>query len=209
MKRRNLLQLGGAGALISTIPVTAQKNSMPTPPETEGPFYPIVAQADKDFDLTQIEGHESVAKGKHIFVNGKVVDTEGNIIEGVTVDIWQANAAGRYAHPHDENPAPLDPDFQGWGIMQTNENGEFRFKTIFPGAYPVNKDWTRPPHIHFKISKKGYNELTTQMYFPNEALNETDRLIANKSPEEQAMMVSTLSNSTADTYEYKVVLQKA
>ena len=179
-----------------------------TPPMTEGPFYPTVAQDDKDFDLTQIEGHASAAKGKHIHVRGRVVDMDDNPVEGVTVDIWQCNAAGRYAHPHDKNPAPLDPDFQGWGIIATNAKGEFNFKTVYPGAYSVNEDWSRPPHIHYKVSKRGYAELTTQMYFPDEPLNEVDNLIKRKSPEEQAMMVSTLSQSEADTYEYKIVIDK-
>ena len=208
MDRRKFIKAGAAGTVVSSVAIAAKSNPIATPPETEGPFYPIVAQDDKDFDLTQIEGHTSAAKGKHIYVQGKVVDMDNNPVAGVTVDIWQCNAAGRYAHPHDKNPAPLDPDFQGWGIMATNDNGEFNFKTVYPGAYGVNDEWSRPPHIHYKVSKRGYAELTTQMYFPDEPLNDVDSLILKKSPEERKMMISTLSRSKADTYEYTIVLDK-
>ncbi len=208
MDRRKFIKAGAAGTLIGSATIAAQANPIATPAETEGPFYPSVAQDDKDFDLTQIDGHASAAKGKHIYVQGRVVDLDGSPIEGVTVDIWQCNAVGRYAHPHDKNPAPLDPDFQGWGIMATNQNGEFYFKTVYPGAYGVNDEWSRPPHIHYKVSKKGYEELTTQMYFPGEPLNEVDSLILRKSPAEREMMISRLSRSKADTYEYTIVLNK-
>ena len=209
MDRRKFIKAGAAGTLISSASLAVKSNPIATPSETEGPFYPVIAQEDKDFDLTMIEGHESAAKGKHIHVEGRVVDLDGNPISGVTVDIWQCNAVGRYAHPHDKNPAPLDPDFQGWGIMSTNQNGEFNFKTVYPGAYKVSDEWSRPPHIHYKVSKRGYLELTTQMYFPDEPLNEVDNLILRKAPEERGMMISKLSQSKADTYVYTIVLDRA
>jgi protocatechuate 3,4-dioxygenase beta subunit len=89
-------------------------------------------------------------------MKGSVRDIDGQSVEDVTVDLWQANAAGRYRHPHDPNTAPLDEDFQGWAIVPSGKDGEFRFKTVFPGVYPAGEGWVRPPHIHFKVSKRGF-----------------------------------------------------
>jgi protocatechuate 3,4-dioxygenase beta subunit len=151
---------------------------------------------------------KAAALGKHIFIEGVIVDTEMNPVEDVTVELWQANASGRYHHPHDKNPAPLDPNFQGWAIVPSGMNGDFRFKTVCPGAYPVDEGWIRPPHIHFKISKRGYEELTTQMYFPGNELNEIDRLLQKKDELEQAAMVSTKSKEAPETYQFRIVIQK-
>ena len=194
--------LGAAGAASA-----AQLKA--TPRQTEGPFYPIQAQKDKDFDLTKVEGKEGVAKGEQIHIVGTVVDTEGNPVEDATVDLWQANAAGRYAHPHDKNPAPLDENFQGWAIVPSGKEGGFKFKTIKPGAYPASKKWMRPPHIHFKVSKRGYVELTTQMYFPGEKLNETDGILQRHPKEEQELVIAKQDEDQADTLHFRIVLQKA
>ncbi|MCH8895792.1 MAG: hypothetical protein IH927_05970, partial [Proteobacteria bacterium] len=134
MDRRNFLKhgvVGGAAGLIVSSAYASYLPSLnPTPPETEGPFYPVLAQKDKDFDLTKIEGKQGVAKGNAIIIQGQVLDTDGNPVEDVTVDLWQANAAGRYRHPHDSNEAPLDPNFQGWAIVPSGKEGKFRFRTV-------------------------------------------------------------------------------
>ena len=96
----------------------------PTPPETAGPFYPITPQKDKDFDLTQVDGKSSVATGRIIWIEGMVLDTSGKPIEDASVELWQANAAGRYNHPYDSNSAPLDKNFQGWAIIPSGEKGQ-------------------------------------------------------------------------------------
>lgn len=127
----------------------------------------------------------------------------------MTVDVWQANAAGRYSHPHDSNPAPLDPNFQSWAIVPSGKNGKFRFKTVIPGAYPAEDGWTRPPHIHFKVSKRGFVELTTQMYFPNQELNDVDRLLQSNSPAEQKLMIAQQSESEPAIFRYQIVIEKA
>ena len=124
-------------------------------------------------------------------------------------DLWQANAAGRYRHPHDSNEAPLDPNFQGWAIVPSGKEGKFRFRTVSPGAYPASDQWTSPPHIHFKVSKKGFIELITQMYFPGHRLNESDLLLKRKSKEERKLMIATKAGDRPDVYAYKIVLQKA
>lgn len=210
--RRTFIKGGIAGAITSAgFPLHGtdkDKPIIPTPAEIEGPFYPIQAQKDTDFDLTKIADSDRTAKGRQIYIEGKVCDTEMTPLEDVTVELWQANAAGRYNHPHDSNPAPLDPNFQGWAIVPSGVNGGFRFKTVFPGAYAVSNRWTRPPHIHFKVTKRGYEELITQMYFPGHKLNEVDGLLKRKSPSEQNAMISVKTNENPETYQYQIVIQK-
>ena len=181
----------------------------PTPPEIEGPFYPVTPQKDKDFDLTQVDGRSGTAKGDVVWIEGQIVDTAGAPIEDASVDLWQANAAGRYRHPHDPNTAPLDPNFQGWAIVPSGKQGKFKFKTIVPGSYPASRGWTRPPHIHFKVTKKGYVELITQMYFPGHELNEKDLLLQRKGKAEQKLMIAKQVATDPTTYRYQIVLQKA
>ncbi|MDH3976529.1 MAG: protocatechuate 3,4-dioxygenase [Deltaproteobacteria bacterium] len=212
MNRRRFLKagliIGASGLLVNRAFSKNRQKFSPTPPETEGPFYPLLAQKDKDFDLTRIKGKEGVAKGKIIFVEGRVLDREGNPLEDATVDLWQANAAGKYNHPHDKNPAPIDPDFQGWAIVPSGKEGTFRFKTIMPGLYPAAPNWLRPPHIHFKVSKKGYIELITQMYFPDHELNHSDLLLKRKSKEERKLMISSKVKDKPEVYDYNMVLEK-
>ncbi len=178
-----------------------------TPAQTEGPFYPIVEQADKDADLTQVEDNAGTALGEVITVEGQVSDDAGNPIVDAVVDIWQANAAGRYAHGADPNTAPLDPNFQGWAIMKTDANGRYRFKTVRPGAYPVDETWTRPPHVHFKVSRRGYREVTTQMYFDGEVLNGIDKLLNDVSEDMRLDLVAKRSDA-AEAFQFNVVLAK-
>ena len=142
-----------------------------------------------------------------ILIEGQVLDTAGTPVEDATVDLWQANAAGRYRHPHDPNPAPLDPNFQGWAIVPSGKEGKFRFKTVMPGAYPAARDWMRPPHIHFKVSKRGFVELVTQMYFPDHELNARDRLLLRKTKDERKQMISTKTVDDPETYLYTIILE--
>lgn len=181
----------------------------PTPAETAGPFYPLTAQKDTDFDLTRVEGRHGRALGTVIFVEGRVLDTAGNPIADARVELWQANAMGRYRHPDESNRNPLDPNFQGWAIVSSGRDGGFRFKTVLPGAYPAGRNWTRPPHIHFKIRKRGFKPLTTQMYFPGQPLNEKDRLLRKKSDAERKLMIASLIDSDPVTYRWNIVLRKA
>ncbi len=201
--------VGGFAAALSGLARAADATvHLPTPGEIEGPFYPITPQKDKDFDLTQIEGKSGVARGRKIIIEGRVLDTDGQPVEDATVDLWQANAAGRYRHPHDPNPAPLDPNFQGWAIVQSGRQGQFRFKTVLPGAYPASRTWLRTPHIHFKISKRGYLEMVTQMYFEGQNLNESDLLLLRKSETERQRMIAKRIKDEPETYRYTIVLQK-
>lgn len=154
-----------------------------------GPFYPIVRPADHDADLTRIKGRSGTAMGQPINVLGRIVDLHGNPIRGASLDIWQCNAAGRYAHPGDTaNPAALDPNFQGFARLASDRDGQFKFRSVKPKDYdtPIGR---RTPHIHFSID--GHSErLVTQMYFPGEPLNDIDFLLKNASPKESVIAES-------------------
>lgn len=200
--------LGGVVTAFSRTVSSSVASYSPTPSEVEGPFYPQMPQQDKDFDLTRVAGKNGVAKGRIIFIEGRILNVEGEPVENATVDLWQANAAGRYRHHRDRNTAPLDPNFQGWAIVQSGKSGTFRFKTILPGQYPASADWIRPPHIHFKISKPGFKELVTQMYFPGEKLNDVDLLLMQKSDEEARRMIAEPVEGSPDRFRYIPILEK-
>lgn len=128
----------------------------------------------------------------------KVLDEAGQPIADALVDVWQANAHGRYAHERDPNPAPLDEHFQGWARITTDAQGCWRIRTIKPGPYPVGDGWSRPPHIHFKVARRGYIELTTQMYFSGEALNDVDRLLLSVPQAERAGLIVAFAAQHGD-----------
>jgi protocatechuate 3,4-dioxygenase beta subunit len=160
-----------------------------TPQQTEGPFFPVGETAEADFDLTRLEGHAQAAAGRVVEIHGTVRGADGAPLAGALVHVWQANHHGRYAHPDDANPAPLDPHFQGYARLRTDGEGAFRVRTIVPGAYPVGRGWSRPPHVHFKVSHDGHREVTTQMYFAGEPLNAKDRILNALDESERAQLV--------------------
>jgi len=209
--RRYLLKLSAFICLIGSTVAGCRINSLlriPTPTEVKGPFYPVEDQTDKDFDLTKVDDRKGIADGQHIIVLGHITTIDNNPITGANIEIWQANARGRYNHPNDPSPQPLDLNFQGWAVISSEENGAFRFKTVMPGAYPASESWIRPPHIHFKISKPGYATLITQMYFPDEQLNKTDLLLRHKNALERPMMIAKQIRNEEEmaVYEYNIVL---
>lgn len=199
LSRRDLL---GAGMVLPlaalAVPATASAGSCGlTPRQTSGPFYPLYDQLDKDVDLTQLVGHDEPASGLVIRVQGQVLDEHCKPVVGALVDLWQADSNGRYSHPGDPNPARRDPDFQGWGQAVTDAEGRYSFKTVKPAAYPLEfldgrpdeRAGYRTPHIHFRVSKRGYRELTTQMYFAGEALNDADIVLRRVPAAERARVV--------------------
>jgi protocatechuate 3,4-dioxygenase, beta subunit len=139
--------------------------------EVTGPVFGYGEIGEADNDLTR--QHEGEPLGERIIVTGRVMDDCGHPVPESLVEIWQANAAGRYAHAMDSHSAPLDPNFTGAGRMLTDANGCYSFTTIKPGAYPwQNHDnaW-RPAHIHFSLFGTAYAQrLVTQMYFPGDPL---------------------------------------
>lgn len=196
--------IGGIGTAIAGKLHSQDANLLtPTPKQMSGPFYPVHEQEDKDVNLVQIQGREEKAKGDVIHIQVIVKDTMGNRLRDVVVDMWQANAAGRYTHPNDNSDRPLDPNFQGWAIVPTNRRGRVHFKTIMPGAYGK-----RTPHIHFKFAKTGYKRLTTQMYFPEESLNKTDRIFNNAS-DPNLLVAKKITRRRVEYFRFVVVLEKA
>ncbi len=133
-----------------------------------------------------------------ILVRGSVFDTRGQPLDDVLVDIWQANHFGRYSHPKDNSAAPLDPNFQGWGLTKTNAEGRYGLKTIKPGAYRIPAAGgfgQRCRHIHFKVSRPGFEDLTTQMYFDGDPLIDDDLVMAKTPPELRHLLIA---HSTTD-----------
>lgn len=159
-----------------------------TPPQTSGPFYPGEGRFTADNDLTQIKDRAPAA-GKVVIVTGQILDLNCEPVADANVEIWQACESGRYNNDRDPNPAPLDPNFKYWGEAFTDKEGRYEFKTIIPGAYPAADDWDRPPHIHFRVAKRGYKELVTQMYFKGEALNDTDLILLDLVPADREKLI--------------------
>ncbi|MDJ0759294.1 MAG: protocatechuate 3,4-dioxygenase [Woeseiaceae bacterium] len=209
--RRQVAQSLGlaTGALIAS-PSLADATA--TPEQTEGPFYPVVDQADKDIDLTIIDGHTETATGDPILVRGRVLNTAGKPLTDAVVDVWQANHHGRYSHPADNNPAPLDEHFQGWGIMTTDEEGYYGFKTIMPGAYALGRSASSPRrcrHIHYKVSHPDFENITTQMYFEGDPLMEDDIVLKNLSKELWPLLTATADvdeETRLPVYRFDIVL---
>jgi protocatechuate 3,4-dioxygenase, beta subunit len=139
--------------------------------EVTGPLLGDGRVAELDHDLTRQHAGEPL--GERIVVTGRLLDGDGRPVPGTLVEVWQANAAGRYRHEVDQHPAPLDPNFSGAGRCVTDASGSYRFVTVKPGAYPWrNHDnaW-RPAHIHFSVFGRSFSQrLITQMYFPGDPL---------------------------------------
>jgi protocatechuate 3,4-dioxygenase beta subunit len=133
------------------------------------------------------------AMGQYIEVTGRVVDEDGAPLAGSTIEIWQANSAGKYIHEMDRHEAPVDPNFTGLGRFVTNAEGLYKFRSIKPGAYPVTESdwWWRPPHIHFSIFGPSWmSRFITQIFFPGEPLNEVDLLLnAVQDPEARRRLI--------------------
>jgi len=181
-RRRILKSAVAMGSLVFATPVRAAIPPF-TPNQVMGPFYPVEKPLDQDSDLTVIAGKGGHAEGQVLHLMGRVIDSHGRPIPGARIEIWQANTHGRYTHPADTNPAPLDPNFEGFGVQVTDDQGRYRFKTIKPGAYPVTQSWTRPPHIHVDVTGRT-GRVLTQMYFADEPLNDVDQLLqGTRNPE--------------------------
>jgi protocatechuate 3,4-dioxygenase beta subunit len=139
----------------------------------------------EDADLTRNAGTGGEALGQRIIVTGRLTDDGGHPMAGALIEVWQANAAGRYVHKRDDWPGPLDPNFLGIGRCLTTANGEYRFLTVRPGAYPWgnHENAWRPAHIHFSVLGPSWQErLVTQMYFADDPLLELDPIF-NAVPE--------------------------
>jgi protocatechuate 3,4-dioxygenase beta subunit len=154
--------------------------------ELTGPLFGEDRVQPGDDDLTQYDGGEAV--GQRITVHGRVLDGDGHPVPNTLLEVWQANAGGRYRHVVDQWPAPLDPHFAGFGRTVTDSDGHYAFTTIQPGAYPWRNHpnaW-RPAHIHFSLFGQAFTQrLVTQMYFPGDPLFFQDPVF-NSVPDEKA-----------------------
>lgn len=148
------------------------EDSLPTPPQSLGPFYPSTMPVEHDNDLTRVGKGEKRAAGDLTHVSGNVFDTRGKPLAGAQVEIWQCNAFGRYHHPGDASARPLDPNFQGYGRTLTDAAGGYYFRTIKPVTYPG-----RAPHIHFRLSGPSIADLATQLYIAGHPQNDDDGLL--------------------------------
>lgn len=173
-----------------------------TAPGDLGPFYPIERLTEEDADLTWIKGHAKRASGNVIEVSGRVLDRHGNPVRGAILEVWQANAVGRYAHANDIAKAPLDPDFQGYAQIRTGAKGDWRITTIKPAAYdsPIGR---RTPHIHFDVHGKS-QRLVTQMYFSDDAATNAADMLYKGLGDWADTAVATLD--TPAKYRWDVVL---
>jgi protocatechuate 3,4-dioxygenase beta subunit len=182
--------------------------------EVTGPAFGHEKVAEFDHDLTQ--GHEGEPLGERIIVHGRVLDGDGRPVRNTLVEIWQANAAGRYHHDVDRHPAPLDPNFSGAGRCASDDDGHYRFITVQPGAYPWRNHanaW-RARHIHFSLYGPAFaTRLVTQMYFPDDPLFFQDPIFQSvRDDRDRGRMISEfdLENTVPEwalAYRFDIVLR--
>ena len=182
--------------------------------EVTGPLFGPERIGPTDHDLT-LQG-DGPPIGERIIVSGRVLDGNGRPVPHTLVEVWQANAAGRYPHPRDQHNAPLDPNFPGAGRTLTDGEGRYRFVTIRPGEYPWRNHYNawRPAHIHFSLFGPAFaTRLVTQMYFPGDPLMDDDPMF-NSVPDERARrrLIShfdweTTIPETALGYKFDIVLR--
>ncbi len=168
--------------------------------ELSGPVYGHERVGELDHDLTRQHAGEPL--GQRIVVTGRVLESDGRPVRDTLLEIWQANAAGRYAHEFDNWPAPLDPNFSGGGRCLTDAEGRYRFVTVKPGAYPWrnHENAWRPAHIHLSLFGRAFaSRLVTQMYFPGDPLFDLDPIFQSvRDPKARERMISTFDIETTE-----------
>jgi len=195
MSKRTIADLAGSQPSLLYPPYLSTRFRAPSRPlirlpetlsELNAPVYGWWPVGDADRDLTR--QREGEPQGERIIVAGRLLDEDARPIAGALIELWQANAAGRYRHVKDDHPAPLDPNFTGAGRAITDADGRYQFTTIKPGAYPWrNHDnaW-RPAHVHFSVFGSSFRtRLVTQMYFPGDPLFAHDPIMQSI-PDERA-----------------------
>jgi protocatechuate 3,4-dioxygenase beta subunit len=182
--------------------------------ELTGPVFGPGRVNPGDEDLTK--QHTGEPLGERIVVHGRVLDEDGRSVPHTLVEIWQANACGRYIHPVDQHPAPLDPNFTGAGRAMTDAEGHYKFITVKPAAYPWgnHKNAWRPAHIHFSLFGHSFlSRLVTQMYFPGDPLFQYDPIfnaVTDEAARQRMVSSLDLDNTVPDwalAYRFDIVLR--
>jgi protocatechuate 3,4-dioxygenase alpha subunit len=176
-----------------------------TPSQTVGPFFHVgLIQAGQE-NLVE-EG----TRGQRILVRGRVLDGEGAPVPDAMLEIWQADAGGIYNHPADPRRPQADSRFPGFGRAATDENGEYQFKTVKPGPVPGDDGQPQAPHINLRVFARGMLiHATTRLYFPDEAANRGDPVLAAIPDAERrsTLLATVVPGQDLPTYRFDVVLQ--
>ena len=170
--RRNVLRALGLSSALWLVPGAFAEQLTLTPKQTQGPFYPDKLPLDTDNDLLTINDTITPAVGDITWLSGRILDSRGEPISNVLVEIWQVDNNGAYLHSRTNNKEKRDTNFQGFGRFLTGSSGEYLFRTLKPVPYPG-----RTPHIHFAVKLKGRDKFTTQCYIKGNAGNQRDGVL--------------------------------
>ena len=188
--------MGGLAATAIVTPALADSDEIITPGMITGPFYPDRLPDDQDWDLLRNGGLESGAEP--LILEGVVRGVFGppaSPVRNATIELWQCDANGRYLHSGDARPEPRDEGFQGYGVVRTDAEGRYRFRTLKPPSYTADAGpfgiITRTPHIHIAVTTGGVRRLTTQIFFADEPLNDQDVELARiPEPDRRAALMT-------------------
>jgi protocatechuate 3,4-dioxygenase alpha subunit len=175
-----------------------------TPSQTVGPFFrPALIRSENESLVT------SKSRGERITIEGRILDGEAAPVSDAMIELWQANADGRYDHPDDSQEKLIDPEFHGFGRAATDEAGRFHFYTIKPGSVPGPGNLLQAPHINVSIFARGLlKRLVTRIYFPGERLNATDAVLNTVALERRSTIVARIENAERpDMLRFDIVLQ--
>jgi protocatechuate 3,4-dioxygenase, alpha subunit len=174
-----------------------------TPSQTVGPFFHIGCSKLTVSDLAGAN-----VPGIRLAVEGRVLDGDGNPVPDAMIEIWQADASGKYACPADGQNKQSDLQFRGYGRVATDRNGRFRFTTIAPGSVPGPGNTVQAPHLVVSIFMRGLlNRLVSRMYFPGEASNDDDPVLKSVEPSRRKTLLAWETEGSKDTLQWNVILQ--
>jgi protocatechuate 3,4-dioxygenase alpha subunit len=172
-----------------------------TPSQTVGPFFHIGCTKLMVSDLANPN-----VPGRHITVEGRILDGDRNSVPDAMIEIWQANAAGKYAHPEDLQDKPLDAEFKGYGRVATDQNGKFRFTTIKPGPVPGPENKMQAPHLEISIFMRGLlKQLVSRIYFPGDSANSSDPILTLVDPTRRETLIARADSN--NSFRWDVILQ--